>query len=312
LDLPICSNNNGMDENSEDSLLFDDVEVAVDGNRPATPTMFAATRLSARPCIPEISRVAANIGRLPTNDVDAHDTPFGEEEQEVKYYSASVPTLVSVIPRSPRTRTYVDAASAEMMADLGPSVADQSSTGRLPTKDADSQLTPFGEEQEVKYHSASVPTMVSIIPRSSRTRKYVDPASAAMMSCLGSSVANQSSVSGLRCSSESEPEMYLDDSNHEVFFGESNDNEPERGGIVLVETYDDIEAQASPWSMNHSNGDPTTTMDVKTLSQNRATTWIIANKTLLILILLVTSAAILAAILGLLVAKSIRERSQSD
>jgi hypothetical protein len=106
--------------------------------------------------------------------------------------------------------------------------------------------------------------------------------------------------------------MYLDDSNHEVFFGESNDNEAERGGIVLVETYDDIEAQASPRSMNHSNGDLTSTMDEKTLSQNSATNWIIANKTLLILILLVTSAAILAAILGLLVAKSSRERSQSD
>ena len=189
-------------------------------------------RVSARPCVPEISRVAADIGQAPTKDVD-------------------------------------------------------------------SLATPFGEEQEAKPHSAPVPTTVSIVQRFLKTRIYVDPASSEMTANLGSSAANQSSFPGITNSSR--PEIYFDDLEAKVLGGKSviMPAMSECGSIVLVGAYDEIEAQTSP------HGDPTTTADKKTLSKENATSWIGANKFLLILIILVTSAAMVAAILGILITNSI-------
>lgn len=254
-----------MDEISEDGLLFDDLAVVVDDKRPATPTLFAATCLSAWSCNPTIARVSANIGRAPTRDADSHDVLFGEEQQ-VHYPSASVPTMVRVHPRSSRTRIGADPVSGEMMANLG-------------------------------------------LPSSS-----------------SSSVPNQSShLGGSGYSYSSETEIYRDHPEYEVS-GESNKNNEaavegrpilmpalsECGAIVLVEKYDEIEAQTSPWSMRHPKEDPTMTTDKKTWNKKSATSWIIANKTLLILIMLVTSAVIVAATLGVVVTTSVREKSKSD
>jgi hypothetical protein len=203
--LHIPSSFNNDENNGVNWPLKHTVEVG-GGNRPAT--LDAAARLSARPCVPEISRVAAHIGGAPT-----------------------VPAMVSVVPRSFKTLIYVDPAPSEMTVNLGSSVA---------------------------------------------------------------SDADQSSFPRSRYSSK------LDDPKEEVFGGMSVTMPAmsEFGGIVLVEAYDEIEAQKSSEAKTSPKGDLTT-------SKASATSWIIANKLLFILILLVTSAAIVAATLGLVVTNSI-------